>query len=105
MKLHELAQKLGCRLEGNGDLEIIGAAGLDRAEAGQITCLANRRYFPMLKTTHASAVLVEDGIQLERGVDSAPLAALRSGNPYLAFAKALELFYEGPVYRAGVHES
>ena len=105
MKLHELAQKLGCRLEGNGELEITGVAGIDRAAAGQITFLANRRYFPMLKTTQASAVLVEDGIQLERTATSAPLAALRTGNPYLAFAHALELFYEAPVYRAGVHET
>ena len=58
MKLHELAQKLGCRLEGDGDLEITGAAGIDRAEAGQITFLANRRYFPMLKSAHASALLL-----------------------------------------------
>src|SRR6202790_5738229 len=105
MKLHVLAQKLGCRLEGKGELEITGAAGIDRAEAGQITFLANRRYFPMLKTTHASAVLVEDGIQMERAADAVPLAALRTGNPYLAFAQALELFHEAPVYREGVHES
>jgi UDP-3-O-[3-hydroxymyristoyl] glucosamine N-acyltransferase len=105
MKLHVLAQKLGCRLEGNGELEITGAAGIDRAEAGQITFLANRRYFPMLKTTHASAVLVEEGIQMERAADAVPLAALRTGNPYLAFAQALELFYEAPVYREGVHET
>src|ERR1700676_2078932 len=105
MKLHVLAQKLGCRLEGNGELEITGAAGIDRAEAGQITFLANRRYFPMLKTTHASAVLVEDGIQMERAADAVPLTALRTGNPYLAFAQALELFHEAPVYREGVHET
>src|SRR6202171_4575277 len=105
MKLHVLAQKLGGRLEGNGELEITGAAGIDRAEAGQITFLANRRYFPMLKTTHASAVLVEEGIQMERAADAVPLAALRTGNPYLAFAQALELFHEAPVYREGVHET
>lgn len=105
MKLHELAQKLGCRLEGDGDLEITGAAGIDHAAAGQITFLANRRYFPMLKSTQASAVLVEDGIAVDRGADATPIAALRTANPYLAFAQALELFYEAPQYQPGVHES
>lgn len=103
MKLHELAQKLGCRLEGDGDLEITGATGIDLAVAGQITFLANRRYFPMLKSTHASAVLLEDGIAVERAAHAAPMAALRTANPYLAFAQALELFYEAPDYKAGVH--
>ena len=28
---------------------------------------------------------------------------LRSGNPYLAFAKAIELFYQPPKYAPGVH--
>jgi hypothetical protein len=37
MKLHVLAQKLGCRLEGNGELEITGAAGIDRAGADHVS--------------------------------------------------------------------
>src|SRR6266480_3838304 len=94
MKLSELAQKLGCRLEGPPELEIRGVAGIEHAEAGQITFLANRRYFPLLKTTRASAVLVEEGITLEREASLPALAALRSGNPYLAFAQAIELFYQ-----------
>jgi UDP-3-O-[3-hydroxymyristoyl] glucosamine N-acyltransferase len=32
-----------------------------------------------------------------------PLAALRSANPYLDFARALEFFYEPPRYAPGVH--
>jgi len=45
MKLAEVAQKLGCRLEGQAEIEIRGVAGIEFAEAGQITFLANRRYF------------------------------------------------------------
>src|SRR5258706_3420280 len=98
MKLSEVAQKLACRLEGAPDTEIRGIAGIEKAEAGQITFLANRPYFPLLKTTRASAVLIEDGISLDRGVGSAPIAALRTPNPYLAFAHAIELFYQPPRY-------
>ena len=53
MKLQELAQKLDCRLEGNPSLEITGVAGIDRAQSGEATFLANRRYSPQLKTTQA----------------------------------------------------
>jgi UDP-3-O-[3-hydroxymyristoyl] glucosamine N-acyltransferase len=103
MKLSEVAQKLGCRLEGSADVEIRGVAGIEYAEAGQVTFLANRRYFPLLKTTRASAVLVEQGISLARDPSLPPLAALRSANPYMAFAHALELFYQPPRYAPGIH--
>ena len=103
MKLAEVAQKLGCRLEGQGETEIRGVAGIEFAEAGQITFLANRRYFPLLKTTRASAVLIEEGIALDREPSKPALAALRSSNPYLAFAHAIELFYRQPHYAPGIH--
>ena len=103
MKLSEVAQKLECRLEGPPEVEITGVAGIEQAEPGQLTFLANRRYFPLLKTTHASAVLVEEGISLTRDPSLPPLAALRSPNPYLAFAHAIELFYQPPRYASGIH--
>ena len=103
MKLYEVAQKLGCRLEGPPDVEINAVSGIEQAEPGQLTFLANRRYFPLLKTTRASAVLVEEGISLARDPGLAPLAALRSANPYLAFAHAIELFYQPPRYAPGIH--
>lgn len=103
MKLFEVAQKLGCRLEGTPEIEIHGIAGIEHAGLGHITFLANRRYFSLLKTTRASAVLIEDGIALERGLGSAPIAALRTANPYLAFAHAIELFYQPPRYVPGIH--
>ncbi len=101
MKLAELAEKLSCRLEGPPELEISGVAGMEHAEPGQLTFLANRKYFPLLKTTRASAILLEEGVVIDR--DQPPIAALRSPNPYLAFAHALELFYDTPRYASGIH--
>lgn len=103
MKLSEVAQKLACRLEGSGDLDITAVAGIEHAAPGQLTFLANRRYFPLLKTTRASAVLIEEGIALDRAPNLPAIAALRSPNPYLAFAHAIELFYQSPRYTPGVH--
>ena len=103
MKLAEIAQKLGCRLEGAPETEIRGVAGIEHATPGQLTFLANRRYFSLLKTTRASAVLVDDRITLDREPGAPPIAALRTANPYLAFARAIELFYSAPRYAPGVH--
>jgi UDP-3-O-[3-hydroxymyristoyl] glucosamine N-acyltransferase len=103
MKLAELARELGCRLDGPRELEVFGVAGIEHAEPGQLTFLANRKYFPLLKTTRASAILLEEGVAIERDRSQPPLAALRSPHPYLAFAHALELFYDGPKYAPGIH--
>jgi UDP-3-O-[3-hydroxymyristoyl] glucosamine N-acyltransferase len=103
MKLSDLAARLGCRLEGAPETEILGVAGMDRAEPGHLTFLANRRYLPQLKTTRASAVLIEDRVVIDRAPGQSPLEALRTPNPYLAFAHAIELFYQPPRYAPGIH--
>jgi UDP-3-O-[3-hydroxymyristoyl] glucosamine N-acyltransferase len=103
LKLAELAEKLACRLEGDPTGEVTGVAGMDHASPGHVTFLANRRYFPLLHSTRATAIFVEDGIRIERDPGLPPLAALRSANPYLAFARAIELFYQPPAYQPGIH--
>jgi len=105
MKLSQVAETFGCRLEGDPSLEITGVAGIETAAPGQLTFLANRRYAPQLKTTRASAVFIDDRMPLDRDPAAPPLAALRSPNPYLCFAKALELFHHSPSYKPGVHST
>jgi UDP-3-O-[3-hydroxymyristoyl] glucosamine N-acyltransferase len=97
MKLADLAAHLGATLNGDADLEIASCAGIEQAQAGQLTFVSNPKYAPLANSTHASAVLVEP--------DFAPIptATLRVDNPYLAFAHALELLYEAPVYPRGIH--
>ncbi len=103
MNLAEIAQKLGCRLDGPPELEITGVAGMEAAGPGQITFLANRKYYAFLRTTRASAIFVQEGAVIAREPGAAPLAALRTSNPYLAFAKAIEFFYQAPPYAPGIH--
>lgn len=101
MKLKEIAEKLDCSLEGDGELEITGANGLERAGPGELTFLANRAYKPLLKTTRAGAVLLaKDLVSPDRPT---PLPTLRCEDPYLAFAKALEFFYQPPRPAPGIH--
>lgn len=86
MKLRDIATRLGCRLDGDGDIEIVRVAGIDRAGPGDLTFLANPRYTGALEHTRASAVILGDD------APQAPCAALRTAHPYLAFAEAVALF-------------
>jgi UDP-3-O-[3-hydroxymyristoyl] glucosamine N-acyltransferase len=97
MKLNEIAARLNCRLEGNGDLEIHGVAGMEHASAGHLTFLANPKYAPKVRHTKASAILVSEAVK------DLDIASLVSENPYLDFARALALFYQPPRPAPGIH--
>ena len=86
MTLRELADRLGCRLEGDGAVEIGRVASLEEARAGDVAFFVNPRYAPALRRTRASAVILADT------APPAPCAMLRTANPYLAFANALSIF-------------
>ena len=97
MKLGEIAAKLGCQLEGDASIDIAGVAGIEEAKSGDLTFLDNRKYYPLAKTTKASAILIApDGPDV-------PAAKLRTANPYLDFARALELFHSPEKYAPGIH--
>ena len=99
MKLKEIAERLDCRLAGDGDIEITAVAGLEEAGPGELTFLSNPRYTRLLRETKASAVIVAN----EAG--DLPISFLVSDNPYLDFARALELFYRPPQPKTGIHPS
>src|SRR5215831_15229956 len=95
MELRAIAHALGCRLEGDGELEIRGVAGMEHAGPGHLTFLANPKYAPKVKNTKASAILVSEPLP--------SIACLVSENPYFDFARALALFYQPPKPATGVH--
>jgi UDP-3-O-[3-hydroxymyristoyl] glucosamine N-acyltransferase len=89
LKLSELAERLGCRVEGDGSIEIVRVAGIQHARPGDLTFLANPRYLPDLATTRASAVIMAAA---EAHPSAFGGAILRSDDPYSAFAHAVALF-------------
>ena len=99
MKLREIAEKLGCTVEGDENLEITGVAGIGEAQPGELTFLVNRKYRPALETTRASAILIAPDEARPR------IAALRSANPYLDFARAIEMFHPTTQYAPSVHRT
>lgn len=97
--LQKLAHHLQAELRAPGSphLPIHGVAGIEKASAGELTFVSNPRYAPLAKSTQASAILVEPGFP------ELSIATLRTTNPYLAFARAIELFYQPPAYQPGIH--
>ena len=97
MKLAELAQRLGAECHGKADSVITGVAGIEEAGPAHVTFVANPKYAGLAKRTKAGAVLVApDFPEIEA-------STLRIKNPYLAFAKAIEIFHPAPSYAPGIH--
>jgi UDP-3-O-[3-hydroxymyristoyl] glucosamine N-acyltransferase len=97
MTLADLADHLGAALQGDPTAQITGVAGIEEAGPGQITFVDNPKYAGFARTTRATAVLVKPDFP------EIAAATLRLANPYLAFARAIEFFYQPPAYAPGVH--
>jgi len=100
MKLADIASTLDARIDNaSPETEITGVAGIEQAGEGQLTFVSNPKYNAAAKTSKASAVIVSESFP------AIPTGMLRSQNPYLAWAKAIELFYHPPRYSPGIHST
>ena len=98
MRLSAIASALDARLEnGSPDTEITGLNGIEQAGLGELTFVSNPKYGAAARSTKASAVIVAEDFP------AIPTAMLRAKDPYLAFARALELFHQPLRYAPGVH--
>jgi UDP-3-O-[3-hydroxymyristoyl] glucosamine N-acyltransferase len=96
--LRELADRLGCALRGDGAVEVDRVAPIDAAGPGSLTFVAGPKWAVRLKTTQASAVIVQPSV-------ATPLPSLLSDNPYLMFARAVLLLHPKAAPPPGVHAS
>ena len=98
MKLSAIAAALNARLDnGSPDTEITGLNGIEQAGPGELTFVSNPKYAAAAHTTKASAVIVSEDFP------AIPASMLRAKDPYLTFARALELFHTPARYAPGVH--
>ena len=98
MKLSAIASALNLRLENaSPHTEITGLNGIEQAGPGELTFVSNPKYAAAARTTKASAVIVAEDFPV------IATAMLRAKDPYLAFARALELFHQPLHYAPGVH--
>lgn len=96
MKLGEIAELIGCKVLGDENVEITGVSEIHRAKEGEITFLTNPKYRKFLKETKASAVLT--GAPLK----NLKIPQLICDEPYVAFAKLLEIFYPEELPEPGI---
>ena len=91
MKLSEIARLVGGEVVGASEVEITGVAPIGQAGPGDLTFVANPRYRPLLKSTKASAAIVDNQTEFPG------LALVRCANPYYAFLLVIRRFH--PVER------
>ena len=97
MKLSEIADRLSCKLEGDGSIDIHSVATLGGARDGDLSFLTNPKYQNDARQTGASAILVG------HDCPSMNVPLLRHDNPYLAFARAIEIFFSATEVKASIH--
>ena len=98
MKLSAIAAALDVRFEnGSPDTEIRGLNGIEQAGPEELTFVSNPKYAAAARTTRAAAVIVSEDFPAIHA------AMLRSKDPYLSFARALELFHAPLRYSPGIH--
>ena len=98
MKLREIAERLDCRLEGDGEVEITRVAGIERAEPGDLTFLAHEKYVKKFAGTHASAVIVSTRFPAVAGKN-----LVRVTDPRLAFVRVMGMFEPAPRVAVTIH--
>jgi len=85
LKLRDLAGAIEARLEGDPEVSVSGVAPLERAGPGDLSFLANPRYEESALRSGAGALIVGESFH-GNGRN-----LLRVANPYLAYARAVEL--------------
>jgi UDP-3-O-[3-hydroxymyristoyl] glucosamine N-acyltransferase len=105
-RLEELVERLGGQLMGDPNIEVLGIAPLDSADASHITFLSNPKLRALVAQTRAAAVILT-------AADSATIGTAYKGariiaaNPYAYFARAAQLFADRHAIppQPGIHPS
>jgi len=100
MLLKDIAEKLGAKLIGNGEIEITHVANLKTAKEKEISFLSDPKYRAVLSESHAGAVILK-----EEDVPHAKCAVLVMKDPYVGFAKVAQLLDTTPAIAKGVDSS
>ena len=94
--LAELAELVGGTVSGDESVTISGVAGIADAQEGDITFLSNAKYRHQILTTNASAVIAASD------VEGASVPFVITSEPYVAYAKIAQLFFQKPLDPLGI---
>ena len=102
MKLKEIASSIGGSVEGDGEVDVEGLAGIKEAREGDVAFLLNRGFEKYLPASHATAVIAGPG------ADKTLLAGRNYvivENPALAYVEVAGLFEAARRFATGVSGS
>lgn len=85
--LAELATHVGGTIDGDGTVVISGVNTIEAAGDGDLSFVANKKYQQFIAGTGASALVLDVSTPCDR------IPALRHDNPYLTFARIIDLIY------------
>ena len=102
--LSDLAEYVGGRVIGDGSVVLSKISTIEEAGPSDITFLANPRYAKFLTKTRAGAIITAPGM-IDESIIGPGRAFLEVTQPYLAFAKILQLFAPPRTYNSGVSPS
>ncbi|MNJ95947.1 UDP-3-O-acylglucosamine N-acyltransferase [compost metagenome] len=105
-RLGELVERLGGRLIGDADIEVVGIAPLNDADASHITFLSNPKFRGQAAQTHAAALILSEADDEIVAADYKG-ARIVTANPYAYFAHAAQFFAALHAHHAptGIHPS
>ena len=85
----QIADFVGGRVEGNEQATVHTFAKIEEGKEGAITFLSNPKYTHYIYETHASIVLVNEDVQLEKPVSA---TLIRVPNAYECVAKLMQMY-------------
>ncbi len=95
-RLQEIADYIGGTVVGNADVVVCDVRGIDEAEEGDLTFIANPKYKDRLSQTRASAILVSPDVA------SPGKNLIITKDPYSAMAMTLNLLYPEERVSSGI---
>lgn len=98
--LEHLAELTNSTIKGNKSLKIHTVATLQDAKEGEISFVSNPKYVSFLEKTNASAVILSQELAEQYSGN-----ALINSDPYLTFAKVLEIIYKKEQQDGYIHPS
>ena len=97
----EISGHLGCTFSGDGKVRLRGFASLESAGPGDLVFITDEKYKTRLEKSRASAAVVPKDMDIK--IEGLPV--IYAENPYLAFNKAVSLFFAPVRPSKGIHPS
>lgn len=99
----QIAQLLNGTIEGDENITVKNVSKIEEGAPGTLSFLANPVYTNFIYTTHASIVLVNKTLVLDKPVQPG-CTLIRVENAYESFAKLLELYTQAKTHKTGIEQ-